>query len=116
LRGTPAPLDPEALAERLGEPLERKLLVPPLASLVLGDRADDGAAPGEQAPLLRVGERLGALDVEDRLDPGLRLLRVLAAGAARARRPELDLAERDREARCDPDGVDGARLASPGLP
>ena len=38
------------------------------------------------------GERVRGLDVEDRFDARLRLLRVLSAGAARTREAELDLA------------------------
>ena len=84
LRRAALPLDAEALSQSGGETLERELAVPPLAPLILRERADHGASARSQAPFLRVGQGRGRLDVEDGLDPSLRLLRVLAAGPARA--------------------------------
>ena len=62
-----------------------------LAPLVLSDGAQRRPGPRDDAPLLRVGERLRRFDVEQRLDPRRRLLCVLTAGAARARDSQLDL-------------------------
>ena len=81
------PLDLQRLRQRLDEPLGRELPVPPLAALVLRDRAQLRPGLRDDAPLLRLGERGRRLDVEDRLDAALRLLRVLAARAARAGEP-----------------------------
>src|SRR5581483_5705729 len=61
--------NPERLAQLLDEPLGRELAVAPLAALVLRDRPEHRAGLGHGAPLLRVRERGGGLDVEDRLDP-----------------------------------------------
>jgi hypothetical protein len=85
---------PETGGESSCKPLERQFPVPPLASLVLGNRADDRPGASHEAAFLRVGQRWRGLHIEDRLDPGLRLLDVLAARAARTREPKLDLAER----------------------
>src|SRR5918996_1849469 len=89
LRRPPRPLRLQAVPNRSRESLQRELPVPPLAPLVLRHGADDRADPVAQALLLRVGERRGGLDVEDRLDAGLRLLRVLPTGPARAGDAEL---------------------------
>src|SRR3990170_6183270 len=83
-RRPPWAQDPQRITERLGQALQRELAVSPLAALVLRDRADDGAGAGEHTALLRRAQRSGGLDVEHRLDSGLRLLGVLAPGPARA--------------------------------
>src|SRR5207249_180507 len=90
-RGNPPPLDPEGPPELLHQALEGELPVSALAALVLGDRAQHRTRAGDDAPLLRLRERRRRFDVEDGFDPCLRLLRMLTAGAARAREPELDL-------------------------
>jgi hypothetical protein len=91
-----APLAPnlEPGGYRIREPLEGELPVSPLAALFLSNRADDGAGPLDEAPFLGVRENRGGFDVENRLDAGLGLLRVLAAGPARARETQVDLGER----------------------
>src|SRR5688572_11063943 len=66
-------LDLEAGGDRVREPFESQLAVPPLAPLFLSDRADYGARLGCEPPLLGVGENRGALHREDGLDAGLRL-------------------------------------------
>jgi hypothetical protein len=96
--GRPAPpphLEPGR--DRLSEAFEGELAVSPLAPLLLSYRADEGAGPLDEAPLLGVGEHSRGFDVENRLDAGLGLLRMLTSGPARAREPELDLAERKRK-------------------
>jgi len=98
-RRTPLATRAERGRERGGEPLEGELAVSRLAPLVLGDRADHRAETLEQAPALRIGQRGGCRHVEDGLHARLRLLRVLAAGAARARGAKLDLREREDEVR-----------------
>src|SRR5205085_10371306 len=84
LRRDALPLYPQRLAQRLDEPLDRALAVPPLAPLVLRDGAQNRPGLREHAPLLRRRERRRGLDVEHRFDSRFRLLRVLTAGAARA--------------------------------
>ena len=75
----------------------RELAVSGLAPLVLGDRAQVGRrAPPRAASAPRSAPR--SLDVEERLDAGLRLLGVLAARPARAGRAEADLRERQDDA------------------
>ena len=93
----PAPLDLERPAELFDEPLDGKLTVPQLASLVLRHSAQHGPCARDDAPLLGVGQRVRGLHVEDRFDARLRLLRVLSAGAARTREPELHLGERQND-------------------
>jgi len=93
----PPPPDLEPGGNRFPKALESELAVSPLASLFLSHRADDRARPLYEAPLLGRRENSRRRDVEDRLDAGLGLLRVLAPGSARAREPELDLAERKRD-------------------
>src|SRR4051794_28770684 len=66
LRRHPPPLDPQRLAQRRDEPLDGQLAVPPLAPLVLRDRAENRAGTRDDSPLLRGSERRRALDVEDR--------------------------------------------------
>jgi hypothetical protein len=66
----------------LDESLDRELTVPRLAPLVLGDRAQDRPDSSDDASLLHIGKRRGRLDLEDRLDPRRRLLRVLASRPA----------------------------------
>ena len=91
----------------LYDSLERELAVPRLAPLVLCDRAQHRPRALDDAPLLSVRERLGALDVEQRLDARLRLLRVLPAGPARARGAEVDLREREDDASRDANRLAG---------
>jgi hypothetical protein len=89
----PLPPDLEPRGDRFREALEGDLAVSPLAPLFLSHRADHGARPLCEAPLLGVRENGRRFDVENRFDAGLGLLRVLASRPARAREPELDLAE-----------------------
>jgi len=89
----PLPPDLEPRGDRFPEALEGDLAVSPLAPLFLSHRADDGAGPLHEAPLLGVREHRRPLDVENRLDACLGFLRMLASGPARAREPELDLAQ-----------------------
>jgi holo-[acyl-carrier protein] synthase len=120
--GRPAgPLYPERLSERGNEPLECQLAVPQLAPLVFGDRPHDRAGARNHTRLLGLGQRGRGLDVEQRLDPRLRLLRMLTAGAARSGRAETDLGAPDRDAprdwnpvrtRLARDDVNSARSAS----
>src|SRR3990170_4829365 len=86
-----APLDVERLAQLRDEPLDGQLPVAELAALVLGDRAQHEAGLRRHAPLLRRRERGRGLDVEHGLHARGRLLRVLAAGPARAGHAQLDL-------------------------
>src|SRR5262249_53817676 len=102
LRRPALSLDLEPFAQLLDDPLDRELPVAPLAALVLGDGAQHRPGLGDHTPLLSVGERDGALDLEDRLGAGLRLLGVLPARPARAREAELDLRARDRDRTCYP--------------
>lgn len=96
--GRPAPaLDLEPGGDRFPEALEGDLAISPLAPLFLSHRADDGAGPFCEAPLLGRRENSRRVDLENRLDAGLGLLRMLASGPARAGEPELDLAERKLE-------------------
>jgi hypothetical protein len=89
----PLPPDLEPRGDRFPEALEGDLAVSPLAPLFLSHRADHGARPLCEAPLLGVREHSRRFDVENRLDAGLGLLRMLASRPARAREPELDLAQ-----------------------
>jgi hypothetical protein len=91
-RPAPAP-DLEPRGDRFSESLEGELAVSPLAPLFLSHRADDGSGALCEPPLLGGRENSRPLDVENRLDAGLGLLRMLASGPARARESELDLAE-----------------------
>jgi hypothetical protein len=84
LRRHALPLDAERFAELLDQPLDRELAVPPLAPLVLRNRPEGRPGLCDNAALLRVAERGGTLDVEDRLDAGLRGVRVLPARSAGA--------------------------------
>src|SRR5256714_1129610 len=84
--GRPAlPLYLQRLAQGLDQTLGRELAVSPLAAFVLGDGAEHRAGLRSHPPLLGVGQTDRALDAEHRLGPRLGLLRVLPAGAARAR-------------------------------
>ena len=74
---------PRRLCDLRDDPLGRERPVSKLRALVLGDRADDRAEPVEHAPALGVAQACRGLDVEERLDPGRALLRVLPAGTAR---------------------------------
>ena len=89
---TPA-LTFERLAQLPDEPLDRELAVSPLAALVLGDRSQDGPRLGQHSSLLHVRQRGRLRHVEERLDPGLGRVGVLAPRAARAGEAELDLGE-----------------------
>src|SRR5207249_4262273 len=93
----PAPGHAQRLPQGLDDPLDRELAVPPLAALVLGDRAQDGPGARENAPFLDRRQRRRGLDVEGRLDAGLVLLGVLTAGPARSGEAKRDLGERDRD-------------------
>ena len=66
-------------------------------------------AGGDPLLLLR-RERAGGAHVEDRLDPRGGLVRVLAAWASRAARPQLDLLERDRDPVAELEAVRSSRL------
>jgi hypothetical protein len=98
LRGGPGrpafPLDLEAGGDRVREALQGDLAISPLASLFLSDRADDGPCPGAESPLLGRCEHGRRFDLEDGLDAGLGLLRMLPSRPAGARKPELDFSER----------------------
>ena len=86
-RGHAAAGDGERLAKLRDEPLDRQLAVPSLAPLVLGDRTNDRTDTREDSAALSVRERRRGLDLERRLDPRRRLLRVLAAsGRSTSRR------------------------------
>ena len=91
-----APLAPnlEPGGYRIREPLEGELPVSPLAPLLLSYCTQDRPGPLDEAPFLGVRENRGGFDVENRLDAGLGLLRVLASGPARARETQVDLGER----------------------
>src|SRR5436190_4842615 len=104
----------ERAPERGDEALEGELAVPELAALVLRDRPDRRAEARDHPLLLHVGERRRGLDLEERLDAGFRLLRMLAAGATRPGGAEADLGAPDRDAPRDPDPV-GTRLARDGV-
>ena len=93
----PLPPDLEPRCDRFPEALEGDLAVSPLAPLFLSHGADHGACLPHEAPLLGGRKNGRRLDVEDRFDAGLGLLRMLASRPARAREPELDLAERKLE-------------------
>src|SRR5204862_2646716 len=67
----------QRLAERCDEPLGRELAVAQLAPFVLRDRAQNRPGLRDDTALLHVRQRGRRLDVEHRLDPRLRLLRVL---------------------------------------
>ena len=107
------PLDFQRLAQVVDNTLDRELAVPPLAALVLGHGAEDRSGLRNHAALLRVGEPDRALDVEDRLGSGLRLLRVLPARPTRAREAELDLRARNRDRTGDPNRLAGHGSDSP---
>ena len=92
-RRTALPPTLESGCNGFREASEGQLAVPPLAPFVLSERTDDRADPGEEAALLRIRQRRRRLYVEHGLDPGLGLLHVLAARAARTRETKLDLAE-----------------------
>ena len=85
----------EGLAQRLDQPLDSELAVPQLAALVLGDRSQHRARLADHARLLNAPERGRGLDVEERLDARLGLLRVLAARPTRPREAQLDLRHGD---------------------
>ncbi len=90
-----APFDPERAAKLLDQPLECELAVAQLTSLVLSDRAEHGSGAGDHPALLRLGQRLRGLHVEDGLHPRLRLLGMLSARPARTRKSELHLSKRE---------------------
>src|SRR5436190_1935588 len=113
-RRAPRPPYAQRFPERRDEPLERQFPVPQLAALVLGDGLDRRADPVDDPLLLRVRQRRRRLHVEQRLDPRLRLLRVLPARPARPGRAEADLGAPDRDAARDLDPV-GTRLARDGV-
>jgi hypothetical protein len=73
----------QRLAQLRDEPLECQLAVPRLAPLVLRDCAQYRSGAVDDPPLLRVSQRLGALDLEHGLDARFRLLCVLPARPAR---------------------------------
>jgi len=77
------------------EALDRELAVAQLAPLVLRDRAQHRSRLRDDAPLLRVRERLGRQHVEARLDAGLGRVRMLAARAARPREAQPHVGERE---------------------
>src|SRR5205823_1990990 len=79
LRRLALALDVERRAQLLDEPLQREVLVPELAPLVLCDGPEHRPRLRGHTPLLRLGQGRRALDVEHGLDARLRLLRVLAA-------------------------------------
>ncbi|MDX6616657.1 MAG: hypothetical protein QOD60_1748 [Solirubrobacterales bacterium] len=81
----------------VGKPLQRQLAVSRLAARILSDGVDPRAEPIDQPVALVVAQDLGRDDVEDRLDPRRRDIRVLAAGARGAARAQLDLRQRNRE-------------------
>jgi len=87
------------------QPLQRQLPVPRLAAGVLGDGRDPGAVTLPDSPSLLLVQRRRRLGVEDRLDPRGGDVRVLPAGARRTAGADLDLAQRDREARVDPQRI-----------
>src|SRR2546425_11628920 len=97
LRGSAPARYAQGLAQRLHEPRDRQLAVPPLAALVLGEGALHRSGLRDHASLLSRRQRCRGLDVEDRLDATLGPLCVLAARPARAREAQLDLGERDRD-------------------
>jgi len=113
-RRTPRPPDAERVAQRRDQPLDGQLAVPELTAFVLGHGADGRAGAREHALLLRVRQGRRLLDVEERLDAGLRLLGVLASRPARPGRAEADLRACDRDAARDLDPV-GTRLARDGV-
>src|SRR6059058_3926322 len=76
------PLDLEGLAKLLDEPLDRELTVAHLAALVLSDGPQHRPGARQDSALLCGREHLRGLDVEDRLDACLRLLRVLSTWPA----------------------------------
>ena len=80
LSGVAAARRRERLGEAPAQPLERELAIAGLAAGVLGDRGHARARARDDPALLLVGQRRGRLDIEDRLDPGRRDVRVLAAG------------------------------------
>src|SRR5207247_4196039 len=97
--------DAQSLPQGFDEPLGRELAVAPLTPLVLGNGAERGTGARHDAALLRCGQRGGGLDVEDRLDARIALLRVLATWAARAREAEVDLGARNGDRTRDADRV-----------
>src|SRR5947208_2811098 len=109
---TALPLDLQGVPQGLDDALDRELAVSPLAAFVLGDGAEHRAGLREHAPLLSVGQRDRALDVEDRLGAGLGLLRVLSAGPAGAREAELDLGAWDGDRPGDPNRLAGHGYAT----
>ena len=74
----------EGFAQRIRDTPDRELSVACLTALVLGDRAQNRSSLAEHALLLTIRERAGGFDVEERLHPGLRLLRMLPARPAGA--------------------------------
>src|SRR5438094_226841 len=83
--------------QRGAEPLDCELAIARLTPLVLRDRSQNRAGARDHAPLLRVRQRVRGLDVEDGDDPRLGLLRVLAAGPARAGDLQLDFGQRQHD-------------------
>ena len=81
----------EGIGEPCDQPVDRKLAVAKLASLVLCDRTQHRPGTCDDAMLLIRRQCGRCLDVEDCLDPGLRGVRVLASRPARPRDAKLDL-------------------------
>src|SRR5215218_8430186 len=80
------------------EPLQRQLAVAVLGARVLRDRGHAPAEPRADPVLLGLRERLGGVDVEDRLHPRRRHVGVLPARPRGARDAQLDLLERQFDA------------------
>src|SRR5262249_54442157 len=87
----------EGLGPLAAQPLQRELAAVRLAAGVLGDCRDLWTKLPEQEVSLLLRQRLRGLDVEDCLHSRGRHVRVLAARAGRAARPELDLIERNEQ-------------------
>ena len=95
----------QALADALGQALEREVAVSRLRAGVLRHRRHPLAVAVGEPRLLLGAERRRRLDLEHRLDPRRGHVRVLAARAGRAARAQLDLRERDRQAGADADAA-----------
>src|SRR5438105_1533955 len=103
-------VDVQRLGKLGAQPLERELPVLELRSPLGRSRPDDGTEPFEEPRALPRPQRRRARDVEAHLDLRVRRVRVLAAGAARAREPPLELVEGDRAVSRHPQRLHGSRL------
>src|SRR5438552_3897489 len=79
-RSDPRRVDAERTGEALAQPLERELAVLELRAPLGHHDTHARTEPFEQADALPGAERLGRLDVEAELDPGVGRVGVLATG------------------------------------